>query len=1001
MGGDFNRHHPMWNPINYQRHEESASEIIDLAAGLNLELLIPPGTVTYPTAKTAIDLVWGNRAARQNMLKCKIDRQNDHGSDHLPIKTIIAMDLEVPEAQPRLNFSKANWKEFEEQVRVNVAPIPAHRSCKTEAEIDKRVEQLTEAIQKAIEVTVPLKKECPHSKRWWNEEIGKLRKEANKLRNTYSRTRHETDRKAWRRKANEYTKEIREAKKKKWREYTSEADGKSIWQIKEYITKPPTQNVIPTLNGTSKTHQQKTEALRQTFFPPPPPANLTDIRSSGKSSESESESEEQPEEIPYTSAITIQQIRRAVNKTAPNKAPGPDGIPNAVIKKALPHIEWHLRTIMQASINLGYFPKAFKETKTVVIRKSGKPDYTVPKAYRPIALENTMGKIMESIIAESISYLTEEYHLLPENHFGGRPGRSTEDAMMILVENIHKAWRNNNVFTAVYLDVAGAFNNVHHQRLLHNLRKRQIPERIIQWIESFLKERSTKLHFNGMASDSIPILVGVPQGSPLSPILYMFYNADLLDITEDQDSAISLGFIDDVVYGVEGGTDRGNARRITRILKKAEEWRKKHGAQFETSKYVLVHYTRNHNKTTSASVKIDNTRIEASEHARYLGVIFDKQLRFKQHMAQVVKKGTSAAIALAGIAKCNWGAPFQQVRQLFQAVIAPKIDYGAIVWHRPKDKGTMGTRQVKELTTIQRIAMKAILGCYRTTPTTAMEIEAGLAPTWIRLQTKTLIAVTRMQSLSKDHPIQKWLGKARTSRTAGIRHISPLENILRQFADEVTRTEHIEPYIRPPWWTLKAKIHISPDKKTAEAYHDKIAKETQRGRMHIYTDGSGIDEKIGAAAYNKTLNHTSHQHLGHQMKYNVYAAELTAIQLGISQWKRVRGLYPVCNIYIDSQAACSSIAKPGRQSGQGIIMNILDQIDEIGPQQQLNIVWIPGHQGIEGNERADKEAKIAAQSPETSGQIKHPPQKACRAQDIKTKAKVQWQETWKTNNTTA
>jgi hypothetical protein len=157
------------------------------------------------------------------------------------------------------------------------------------------------------------------------------------------------------------------------------------------------------------------------------------------------------------------------------------------------------------------------------------------------------------------------------------------------------------------LDVTGAFNNVHHQHLLHNLHKCQVPERIVRWVENFLKERSTKLYFNGTTSDSISIPVGIPQGSPLSPILYMFYNADLLDITEHQSNTVSLGFIDDIVYGVERATDKGNARKITGILKKAEEWRKKHGTQFETSKYILVHYTRNRNKSTSAKVTISNT----------------------------------------------------------------------------------------------------------------------------------------------------------------------------------------------------------------------------------------------------------------------------------------------------------------------------------------------------------------------------------------------------------
>jgi hypothetical protein len=87
---------------------------------------------------------------------------------------------------------------------------------------------------------------------------------------------------------------------------------------------------------------------------------------------------------------------------------------------------------MQATLDLGYFPTVLKETVTIVLRKPEKPDYTVPKAYRPIALENTIGKIFESVMAEIISYLTEAHELLPAEHFGGRPGRSTEDALVII-----------------------------------------------------------------------------------------------------------------------------------------------------------------------------------------------------------------------------------------------------------------------------------------------------------------------------------------------------------------------------------------------------------------------------------------------------------------------------------------------------------------------------------------------------------------------------------------
>ena len=132
----------------------------------------------------------------------------------------------------------------------------------------------------------------------------------------------------------------------------------------------------------------------------------------------------------------------------------------------------------------------------MVLRKPGKPYYTITKAYRPIALENTLGKVLESVMMDIISYLTETYELLPAHHYGGQPGRSTEDAMMILTENIYKAWKNQKIYTVVFMDVAGAFNNVHHERLIHNLKKRCLPIAITKWIDSFLQKRSTQLQFN-------------------------------------------------------------------------------------------------------------------------------------------------------------------------------------------------------------------------------------------------------------------------------------------------------------------------------------------------------------------------------------------------------------------------------------------------------------------------------------------------------------------------
>ena len=122
------------------------------------------------------------------------------------------------------------------------------------------------------------------------------------------------------------------------------------------------------------------------------------------------------------------------------KAPGPDQIPNKVLKVIMPEISNYLVYIFNNFLFIGYYPLHFKESVVVILRKPRDArDYTNPKSYRPISLLNTLGKIMEAVLATRISYMATTHHLLPKTHFGGRRGSCVETVIHHLLEKIYAA----------------------------------------------------------------------------------------------------------------------------------------------------------------------------------------------------------------------------------------------------------------------------------------------------------------------------------------------------------------------------------------------------------------------------------------------------------------------------------------------------------------------------------------------------------------------------------
>src|SRR5271170_23168 len=92
---------------------------------------------------------------------------------------------------------------------------------------------------------------------------------------------------------------------------------------------------------------------------------------------------------------------------------------------------------------------------------------------------------------------------------------------------------------------------------------------------------------------------------------------------------------------------------------------------WSNSKYALIHFTRNRKINTDAAIYIEGTSIPPSKEGKYLGVIFDQDLKFRVHTNQAIKKGTQFGLAIGSIARATWGASYQNLRRLFTAVTAP------------------------------------------------------------------------------------------------------------------------------------------------------------------------------------------------------------------------------------------------------------------------------------------------------------------------------------------
>jgi ribonuclease HI len=999
LAGDFNRHHPAWS--NNQVHHVFVRQAVGLVSFFQtwkLQWCLPRGIPTFwslshPGKTSTIDLTVTDSPGR--LIRCRL--YHDHyGSDHRATYSEWSLHPELkPDSKLKRNFDRADWEKIGLTVQTLMNPWP---TISSDSDLELAVEKLVKSTTTAIEQHTPLMRPSPYSKRWFTPQLKQQQREVNQARRKWQEslaTRGSGDPRTvsllrdmrWKRRM--WTRTIEKAKSTHWREFLDKASERVLWKAASYIGPRDSYGNVPALktdSGEVSDNLDKARVFREAFFPQMiVPSEETSTR--------------RREEIPWE-PITELEVQKALRAAKATTAPGEDGIPTLVWKQLWKYVGKMITSIFTASIELGFYPSQWKRARIVIMRKDSRPDYSDPEAYRPISLLNTLGKLLEAVMAKRLSYYAETYRLLPDTQFGGRPGRNTEQALLVLTNAIDRAWRRLRVVTLIAFDLKGAFNGVNKISLDARLYAQGIPSKARIWIRSFMEARSASIKFDDFETDMEPLEnAGLAQGSPLSPTLFAFFNSDLVDQPVNYFGGASA-YIDDYFRWRVGKSAEDNIKKIQEEdIPRIEAWARRTGSCFALKKTELIHITRRKREHGVGQIIMQGTTIQPSPVVKLLGVVFDQELRWKQHVQQAVKRATKVNIAVGGL---RYLRP-AQMRQLYQACVTPVVDYASTVWHNPlKDK-----THLRVLGTVQRAALIRILSAFKSTATQTMEVEAYILPTPLRLKKRAQNVITSLCTLSDSHPIHNVVARAkRRSFNVGTSARFPLAEAMKTMdLRQLETLETINPAPLAPWAPpVFAEISINTEREEAS---ERAAALLDTPDTVVYSDASATGGQTGAAAVmldqNQKITQSRQISVGPTALWTVHAAELIGIHQAIemiaeqvSEGQMVDRLQgQTITILSDSQSALQAIARPSNKSGQHIVHSILGGAKSLTAHKvRLRLQWVPGHSDNPGNDAADRMAKAAVGSDE-SHRFHHLASRLRRSNEEK--IITEWENAWKSS----
>lgn len=393
----------------------------------------------------------------------------------------------------------------------------------------------------------------------------------------------------------------------------------------------------------------------------------------------------------------------------PNKG-SPDGINMILIKNIYESISEPLLNLINSSLKKGKIPDDIKISTIIPVPKVSK----VKKAseLRPVNMLSCIEKILERAVYEQVINFIEENKLLTSVQSGFRSKHSCETALQCVLDDWRFSLDKKQATVAVFLDLQRAFETVDRMRLMKKLENFGFGGTVLEWFSNFLTNRKQRVKLKDHVSSELQSERGVPQGSVLGPLLFLIY---INDISELEHSCIIHLFADDALIYYSSECLVQCVSTINNSLGIIYKWCCVNllKINIEKTKYMVISNLQQYNHFTRGNfeIMIGTSKICRVNEFKYLGVVIDRELKFKQHVNQLIKK---ISFKIRYLSRCSRYLTKWTKTIIFNSLILPHFTYCSSILY------ILGQNERNRFQKLQNRSMRIILSCSKLTPISEM-----------------------------------------------------------------------------------------------------------------------------------------------------------------------------------------------------------------------------------------------------------------------------------------